>query len=249
MMAQASVRSDSPGPENTLVVIPAWDEAADIGLVVERVKAQGFEVLVVDDHSSDDTAEMAAAAGARVIRLAFHAGSWAAMQTGLRVALKEGFRFTVTIDGDGQHHPEDIPLLLHCHAEANRPLHVVIGACVRRANRRRRVVWKVLRVLSGIKVVDLTSGFRLYDHAAMALLGSSACSLIEYQDIGVLLNLHRHGFHMQEVDVQMGPRLTGHSRIFNTWRVVGHYLIYSLLLTLTRRRYGRSEIDAEWVIR
>ena len=229
--------------DDTLAVIPAWNEATDIAAVIKRVRAQGLDVLVVDDHSSDGTAKLARAAGARVIRLAFHAGSWAAMQTGIRLALKEGYRFVLTIDGDGQHHPEHSARLMAAYRASQTPVNVVIGACVARANRRRRWVWRLLRLLSGFKVVDLTSGFRLYDHAAMTLLAGSDCTLLEYQDVGVLLHLHRHGFRMREVDVEMSRRLSGHSRIFNTWRVVAHYLIYSVLLSLTRRRYGRSSLD------
>lgn len=230
-----------------LVVIPAWDEAADIASVVQRVKALGLAVLVVDDYSSDDTAAVARRAGARVIRLAFHAGSWAAMQTGIRVALREGYQYTITLDGDGQHHPEVIPSLF---AElTSSSTDVVIGACVSRGNLRRRLVWRLLRVLSGIRVADMTSGFRLYNREAMRVLGSSACSLLEYQDVGVLLHLHLRGLTMAEVDVPMAERVSGHSRIFRTWRMVGHYLIYSLLLVLTQRQYGRRPralADSEW---
>lgn len=238
--AQASNVAISP---ETLVVIPAWDEVNDIGEVVRRVKAQGLDVLVVDDHSTDNTAEVAADAGARVIRLAIHVGAWAAMQTGIRVALRDGYQYTLTLDGDGQHHPEDIPLLMAGYTQSETPVNVVIGACVARGNLRRRMAWRLLRVLSGVQVNDMTSGFRLYDFAAMTVLGSAECSLLEYQDVGVMLHLHRRGLKAREVEVEMGPRQTGHSRIFNTWRMVGRYLIYSLLLTLTRRQYGRSSVN------
>lgn len=242
---QSTPATDAAMSSQTLVVIPAWDEGNDISDVVHRVKSQGFDVLVVDDHSSDNTAQMAAEAGARVVRLAFHAGAWAAMQTGIRVALRDGYRYALTLDGDGQHRPEDIPLLLREYSEANTPVNVVIGACLARGNLRRRLAWSLLRTLSGAQVGDMTSGFRLYDHAAMSVLRGADCSLLEYQDVGVIMHLHRHGLVLREVEVQMSPRMTGHSRIFSTWRMVGHYLIYSLLLSLTRRHYGRSLVNKE----
>ena len=225
----------------TVAVIPARDEAADIGVIVRRVRALGLDVIVVDDFSSDRTGAVAREAGARVLRLPFHAGSWTAMQTGIRAALDAGYRWTVTLDGDGQHDPEDIPRLL-AHIETDTvPANVVVGSCVARGNRRRKLAWRVLRVLSGLKVADLTSGFRLYDRAAMEVLSGCACTLLEYQDVGVLLHLHRRGLQIQELEVDMSPRCHGQSRIFSSWRVVGHYLIYSFLISITRRAYRRND--------
>lgn len=229
-----------------LVVIPAWNEGSAISDVVRRVKSQGYPVLVVDDHSSDNTAEAAAQAGARVIRFAFHAGAWPAMQTGIRAALRDGYDYALTLDGDGQHRPEDIPRLMAGYTESKAPINVVIGACVARGNRRRRLTWWLLRILSGVEVEDMTSGFRVYDRLAIAVLASGECSLLEYQDVGVLMHLRRHGLVLSEVEVEMNPRMTGHSRIFNTWRMVGHYLIYSVLLIVTQRRYRRSSVSKEY---
>jgi len=231
----------------TLVVIPAWNEGSAVGDVVRRVKSQGYPVLVIDDHSSDNTAEVASEAGARVIRLAFHAGAWPAMQTGIRAALRDGYDYALTLDGDGQHRPEDIPKLVALYADSNAPFNVVIGACVSRGNRRRRLTWWLLRTLSSVEVEDMTSGFRIYDRSAIAVLAKGEYSLLEYQDVGVLMHLRRQGLTLGEVEVEMNPRMTGHSRIFNTWRMVGHYLIYSVLLVVTQRRYRRSSVDKESV--
>ena len=223
-----------------LVVIPARNEAADIGSVVSAARALDLTVMVVDDCSTDDTGAMARAAGARVLRLPFHAGSWTAMQAGIRAALASGFLWTITLDGDGQHDPKDIPRLME-HALASQvPPNVVVGSCVARGNRRRKIAWRVFRFLSGLKVADLTSGFRLYDRAAMELLAGCGCTLLEYQDVGVLLHLHRRGLSIEEMEVDMCPRNHGQSRIFSSWRVVGHYLIYSALISITRRAYWRS---------
>lgn len=223
-----------------MAVIPARDEAADIGAVVRRVREIGLAVIVVDDFSSDETRAEARAAGARVLRLPFHAGSWTAMQTGLRAAVAAGFDWAVTLDGDGQHDPRDIPRLFD-HLECSEPVpSVLVASCTKRGNRRRKLAWSVLRLLSGLSVADLTSGFRVYDRSAMEYLADSECTLLEYQDIGVLLHLHRRGMRLEEIPVEMRPRCHGQSRIFSSWRVVGHYLIYSTLLSITRRRYGLS---------
>ena len=228
----------------TAVVIPARDEAADIGTVVAATRQLGLPAIVVDDFSSDDTAAVARRAGARVLRMPFHAGSWAAMQTGIRAALEGDYEWTVTLDADGQHDPKDIPRLLqHAGDPAGDPessASVVVASCVARGNLRRKLAWRVLRLLSGLGIADLTSGFRLYDRRAMEILGSSECTLLEYQDVGVLLHLHRQGLHMREFEVDMCPRCHGQSRIFRSWWAVGHYLVYSALVSLTRRSYSRS---------
>src|SRR6056297_3972311 len=120
-----------------IVVIPARDEEADVGTIVGKVLALGFGAVVVDDHSSDGTRAVAREAGATVLELPFHAGAWAAIQTGMRYARRRGATHVVTLDADGQHNPEDIRALMDVMDKADAP-NVVIGACVSRANRRRR---------------------------------------------------------------------------------------------------------------
>lgn len=218
-----------------IVVIPARDEEADVGAIVEKVLALGFRAVVIDDHSSDDTRTVARNAGATVLELPFHAGSWAAIQAGMRYAQHCHCSHVVTLDADGQHNPEDIPGLLGLMGASDAP-NVVIGACVGRANRRRRLAWRALRWLSGLNIDDLTSGFRVYDRTAVDLLVSQQHTLIEYQDVGVLLGLGHAGLSIAEVDVSMQPRCHGMSRIFNSWPMVAYYLLYSALIGGSRRR-------------
>ncbi len=229
----------------TAVVIPAQDEAADIGDVVARARAIGLDVFVVDDFSIDDTATIARQAGARVLRLPFHAGSWAATQTGIRAALDKGYERVVTLDADGQHDPEDIPRLLEHMADAESEPGLIVASCLARGNLRRKLAWRVLRLLSGLQVADLTSGFRVYGLEAMRVVAGRDCTLLEYQDVGVLLQLHRRGLRIEEFDVDMSPRCHGQSRIFRSWFAVGRYLVYSTLVSITRRAYGRSPAYAD----
>jgi len=225
---------------NVIVVIPARDEQADVADVVARVLALGFRAVVVDDHSSDRTRQVARGAGATVLELPFHAGSWAAIQAGMRYARQYDCSHVVTLDADGQHNPEDIPQLLGLMAGRGAP-NVAIGACVARANRRRRLAWRVLRWLSGLQVRDLTSGFRAYDRTAVDLLASQQHTLLEYQDVGVLLCLGHAGLDIVEIEVPMQPRCHGMSRIFNSWSMVAYYLVYSALIGGSRRRRAKGE--------
>ena len=143
------------------VIIPACNERESIGDIVRRVKAvlDQAEVIVVDDGSTDGTAEQAASAGARVISHPYNIGNGAAVKTGVRHASGE---VLVLLDGDGQHPPEDIPKLL---AEI-RKYDMVIGARTRDSNVlafRSLGNWGLILVanyLTGTKIPDLTSGFR-----------------------------------------------------------------------------------------
>jgi len=218
----------------TMVVIPARDEAADVGDIVRRVAATGLPAVVVDDHSDDSTAEVARRAGAAVLRLPFHAGAWAAIQAGMRYARMQGSEFVATLDADGQHDPADLERLLQRIDDPDQP-NVVIGACIERANRRRRLAWRVLRWLSGLDIDDLTSGFRVYDRRATDLLIQPHQTLLEYQDVGVLLCLNAHGLRIREIEVPMRARLHGISRIFSSWPMVAYYLLYSTLIGTSRR--------------
>lgn len=217
-----------------MVVIPARDEAVDVGGIVRRVAEMGLPAVVVDDHSSDQTADVARRAGAAVLQLPFHAGAWAAIQAGMRFARQQGCEFVATLDADGQHDPAELEKLLQRMDAPDRP-NVVIGACVERANVRRRLAWRVLRALSGLQIEDLTSGFRVYDREAIDLLARPHQTLLEYQDVGVLLCLHAHGMRVAETEVEMKCRAHGMSRIFRSWPMVAYYLVYSTLIGTSRR--------------
>lgn len=142
------------------IVIPAFDEELGIGPVVERVRAlrSWAEVLVVDDGSRDRTAEVAAAAGARVVRHPYNKGNGAAVKTGIRAARGE---LVLLMDADGQHDPDDVlrvlePLDLH---------DLVVGARSSRDQTATRALgnWVFTRLaswLTGRPIPDLTSGFR-----------------------------------------------------------------------------------------
>jgi len=193
-------------------------------------------VVVIDDCSTDATARTARAAGATVLPLTLQLGAWGAIQTGLRYALRHGYRTAITLDADGQHAPEDIGELLRPLASGQ--AEIAIGAFPERASHARRIAWFCFRRLTGLKLEDITSGFRAYNHAAMTVLASQEASLLDYQDIGVLLILRRKGLRTVELPVSMQPRAAGASRVFHSWWVVGKYMLQTSLLCLARVGYN-----------
>jgi len=214
-----------------IIVIPARDEAATIGSVIGAIHAQGFpDVVVVDDGSGDETAATATAAGATVLRAPLPQGAWGAMQTGIRYAVRNGYPCVVTMDADGQHEPAYLEQLLKAGETAD----VVIGACPARGSPLRRFAWAYFKFLTGFNFEDLTSGFRYYNSSACCLLAAEEATLLDYQDIGVLLLLHKAGFRIREVAVVMNPREVGASRVFDSWLTVARYMAETTLLCMAR---------------
>ena len=231
-------------PDHRIVLIPAHNEEATVGDIVTQVRALWrCPVVVIDDCSTDATVQVARAAGAMVLPLTLHLGAWGAIQTGLRYALRHSYRAAVTLDADGQHEPQEIgallqPLIAH---QAD----VAIGAFPERASRARRIAWSYFRGLTGLALEDITSGFRAYNHAAMTVLASPESSLLDYQDVGVLLILRRHGLRVVEIPVSMQARAAGASRVFRSWWVVGKYMLQTSLLCLSQvgRHLSSSPAD------
>lgn len=162
-------------PTACVVVIPCLNEQAGIGAVVAGARRFLPSVLVVDDGSEDQTAEIAAKAGARVQRHPINRGKGSALQTGWKWAADQGFQWAMCLDGDGQHSPEDIPAFLRC-AEAT-------GAALIIGNRMkdnaqmpalRRFVnrWMSRRLsrLTGHDLPDSQCGFRLMNLEAWRAL-------------------------------------------------------------------------------
>ena len=97
---------------HALAVVPCYNEEATIGSIVLKAKRHVDKVLVVDDGSTDDTAKIAKEAGATVISHKKNEGKSFGIKTGFKYALSNRYDYVVTIDGDGQHNPDEIPTVL-----------------------------------------------------------------------------------------------------------------------------------------
>ena len=202
-------------PGELLVVLPALNEQDSVARVVRDVRAAqpNATVLVVDDGSTDATAERASRAGAMVMRLPFNLGVGGAMRAGYRYAHKHGFAAVVQVDADGQHNAAEIAHLL-----AVTDADVVIGSrfagrgdyAVRGPRRwAMRLLSAGLTTIVGTAVADPTSGFRLVHRRAIALFAEHYPEEYLGDTVEALVVAHRAGLRITQVPVAMRPRESG----------------------------------------
>jgi glycosyltransferase involved in cell wall biosynthesis len=214
-----SVRDVDP-TATTLVIVPAWNESASIAATLRRVRenAPGMDVVVVDDGSTDGTADLARAEGVVVLPLPYNLGVGGAMRTGFRYAWRHGYPAVVQVDADGQHDARDIATLVAALDHADIAIGSRFSGGVQRdhpyaAGPARRGAMAVLnRTLSLIArrpFTDVTSGFRAANRRAIAqylryypldYLGDTVDSLVA---------AIRSGLVVTEVPVRMHARTGG----------------------------------------
>ncbi|MFN2616585.1 MAG: glycosyltransferase family 2 protein [Thermoleophilaceae bacterium] len=232
--------------ERTLIIIPAYNEAGRVGTVVRQV-AQALpeaDVVVVDDGSRDTTASEAAQSGARVLALPVNLGYGGALQGGYKLAVREGYPVVGQIDADGQHPAEFLPAMLQRLRQGDAD--VVIGSRFLdgdghyRPSRARKLGIALFARLASLymrqPVSDPTSGFQVMQ-AKVARFFCGEVYPTDYPDADILILLHRSGFRVREVPVQMrgapeGKRLhSGHRSLYYVYK-----MMLSILVTLLRPR-------------
>ena len=220
-----------------LVIIPAFNEEDNIARVVEDVHEHlpGAQVLVVDDGSGDATAAAARAAGASVARLPVNLGYGAALQTGYKFANRQGFRSVAQMDADGQHLARYLPELLAVVEGGQADLAIgsrfLGGDDHYQPSVPRRIGMAlfggIASLAMGKRITDPTSGYQALDAKVVHYFCSDVYPS-DFPDADVLLLLHRKGFKVEELPVQMrmsdGPSMHG-----------GHgsvYYVYKMLLSI-----------------
>jgi glycosyltransferase involved in cell wall biosynthesis len=220
-----------------IAIVPALNEVGAVGRTVHEIRraAPEFDVLVVDDGSTDETAAVAGQAGATVVRLPFNLGIGGAVQAGYMYAQEHGYRVAVQVDGDGQHDPRYIPDLL-ARLEQDPSLNMVTGSRfleqvdggyrsspIRRAGI--RLFASVVSFVSRQRVTDPTSGFRMTDRRGIELFARDYPH--DYPEVEAILLMHAHRLRSTEIPVAMRPRTTGSSAISTIQ--AGYYMIKVLL--------------------
>jgi glycosyltransferase involved in cell wall biosynthesis len=230
---------------SNLAIVPAYNEAATVGSVVRSVRehAPSFDIVVIDDGSTDDTGPLAEAAGATVLRHPFNLGIGGAVQSGFVYAFDNGYDYVVQVDGDGQHLADEIPRLIAV-MEEDPTIDMVCGSRFLTNNgypapvSRRTGIHIFAFLLSrivGQRVSDPTSGFRLYNRRGIGLFARDYPH--DYPEVEAVLMVHFHRLKMREVPVRMLGRGGGVSSIRSGKSV--YYMIKVLLaifVGLARRR-------------
>lgn len=208
-----------------IAAIPCLNEERFINDIVKRSRKYVDEVVVIDDGSTDKTSELALEAGAEVIRHQSRQGPGAAIRSGFKAAISENADILVTIDGDGQHIPEEIPRLIQTMISENADLVIgsrfLISPCDIKWYRRFGIdiITSSFNAGSKIKITDAQSGFRAYSKRFLQNIsinennfGFSVETLVKarnkgmiikeapisciYHDQGSSLNPIAHGFHV-----------------------------------------------------
>lgn len=202
-----------------LVVIPAHNEAGNLAPLIAKVRSEcpGYDILVVNDSSDDDTSAIARQSRADVIDLPVNLGIGGAVQSGMIYAKYNNYDAAVQVDGDGQHDPAFIRVLTD---ELVKGADLCIGSRFlknegfRSTSARRlgiRCFSHLIRLLTGINATDPTSGFRAYSRNAIQLFAEDYPR--DYPEPESIVNAACNGLRISEMPVVMGIRLGGRSSI------------------------------------
>ncbi len=209
-----------PPSDRVLVIIPAWNEAATVADVVSSVRSAGFDVLVVNDGSSDATGRLAADAGAVVVNLPFNMGVGAALRCGFKYAVRAGYTTVVQCDADGQHPAESIQALVSAAKAAE--AHMVIGSRFAAGAGssmevhpvRRLAMWTLSSSASratGTAITDASSGFRVIRGALLEQLAVHLPTYYLGDTYEAVIAAGRAGYTVREIPAPLSERLHGTS--------------------------------------
>lgn len=223
-----------------LLIIPAYNEEASIEKVVENIlnNYPDYDYIVINDGSEDRTSEICHSKGFDVVNHPVNLGLAAAFQTGMRYAYCHGYDAAIQFDADGQHRPEYISGLLKKMKEG---YDVVIGS--RFVNKKKphslrmlgsRMISQSIKLVTGKKITDPTSGMRLYDRNVMKTLADNINYGPEPDTISFLI---KKGMRVTEVQVEMADRKGGESYLTfgKSVKYMARMLISILIIQAVRK--------------
>jgi glycosyltransferase involved in cell wall biosynthesis len=213
------------------ILIPAYNASRTLRGVIEGVKGAGLAIVVVDDGSTDATAQIARDGGVQVLRHRINRGKGAALRTGFRFLLQKGYGAILTIDADGQHDPSFIPHFMRTYQEGRDD--IIIGS---RAGEFDGMSWlrrfwnrlgvKAVSKLIGTPLTDTQSGYRLIKAEVLKGLPLRAAG---YEgELELLLKACKSGYRMREIPIATryaDGRPSSHFRpVRDTWLICRTFL-------------------------
>lgn len=226
------------------ILVPCYNEEKALPETLDELLAlfEKGRIIVINDGSSDSTSEVARKHRVKVIDLAANMGIGVAMQTGYRFAAEKGFGFAVQCDGDGQHRAEEIQLLIKRMEETDADM-VVGSRFVDKSVKGfkslfiRRIAIRYLsllvKALTGIKIYDVTSGFRIVNRRVIQIFAQNYP--FDFPEPESLILLKSHGCRIVETPVSMRERRGGISSI-GLFSAVYYMVKVTIGLAITRLR-------------
>ena len=213
---------------NLLIVIPAFNEEANIADVVNEIRrvVPQYDFAVVNDGSHDDTVAICKRMGATLLDLPTNLGLTGAFQTGMRYAYENGYDAVIQIDADGQHDPKYIPEIAHLMEEKNADLVIASRFVTEKRPVSMRMIGNMIldvaiRLTTGKRISDPTSGMRMYGKRLLKMMAYDINSSPEPDTMAYLI---RCGVRFEECQVTMRDRTAGESYL-SPWRSV-KYMVH-----------------------
>jgi glycosyltransferase involved in cell wall biosynthesis len=203
-----------------VVTLTAFNEAKTIGSIIAKIKALGFECIVVDDGSMDGTAEIAKSMGASLIRHIINLGQGYAVLTSFKAALSRNCSVIIEMDADGQHDPLEIPKFIKRMEETGAD--IVVGSRILGSNHPNAPYFRkiflphftaAINTLTGYRMTDSMCGFRAFNTDSLRRVEPLLNSMLEpeYLAAEMFIRFAKAGLRVEEVPVNLHDRLSGQS--------------------------------------
>ena len=202
-----------------LILVPTFNEAGSIAKTIKELVALEYDVLVIDDGSTDGSAHIARSSGALVLQIPFNLGVGGALRAGFQHACRLGYEAVIQVDADGQHPANQIVDLIN---EANsHNCHMVVGSrflsdsTTMKVGRIRRIPMRLLANsasrAAGVSITDATSGFRLIRQPLLGEFSQSFPSYYLGDTYEALISAGKAGYFIREIPAALHAREVGES--------------------------------------
>ena len=230
-----------------LVTLTALNEEKNIGVIISDIKKMGYECLLVDDGSNDNTTAIAKSLGADVIKHCFNLGQGYAVITSFKAAIERNCDIIIEMDADGQHNPSEVPKFIE--KLNNTDADIVVGSRILGNNHPNAPFFrktflpyftKIINLLTGYKMTDAMCGFRAFKSSSLKKVQAQLGSMLEPQYIAaeMFLRFANEGLTVEEVPINLCDRLSGYS--YKGFIRYGFGVLKAIIKTILDKNYKRS---------